>query len=267
MLGIGNESLGKYYVNLFLLLPLRIKRTFPKGHYEHIAAQIHAGLEKYKKNNAKVAKDGTVEIIKGHLYGSRPRVPYKQAQPWEVATSLEIRSNLGLVMDLFLRNDSNIFTIQKLGSIRVEEFIAIALCELIDHNTVEEAILPSTFLAGLTDSTLRRSSTDSTKLKAAYLLKIASQKEEINKLKEVANREAKRLRKTDEDVINRVKAQAVELYSNHRTWSHTKLAEEIKKGDTNGDLPGTSQIRALIKTHCPEIPKQTAGRRPKSKNN
>ena len=254
MLGIGNKSLGKPYVDLFLLLPLRIKGTFPEGHYEHIAAQIYAGLEKHKKKNAKVAKDGTVEIKNGGLLDISSRVPYEKAQPWQFAAGLGIRSNLGLVMYLLLSNDSDIYTIKNIGAIRLEEFIAVALCELVDHHTLEDAYAPYTLLANLMITILLRRFTNSKDLKSANLSKFSSLNDENNDLKATEATYKKMRAKfsnrrvTDEDIVW-IAERGKTLKAENHNLSRWAIAGKIQAGlkENKKNKIGQKQVTGYLK--------------------
>ena len=265
-----SETLNQTYRKLILELPERfVKEAMDKDRFVQVGKYIANGLEAFKKENAKVADDGTVDLSYSQrlfsLTGGGTR--YKDIQPWQFAIGRGIRSNLGLFMFL-LASDLNKYMNYGLTGVRLDEYFAVALALYGSGAPLEDTIHPHTLLAKLVVNSILGLYTNSTNLGRAFSVEGAVQREsEKEQFTKMGLRIARQTRKTEVDVINRIKAQAVELYSKHPTWSHTKLAEVIKAKDEHDDLPGKSQIRQLIATHCPKIPKQKGGRRPAAKKN
>ncbi|MCA3002793.1 MAG: hypothetical protein ING73_10495 [Rhodocyclaceae bacterium] len=244
-------------------LPKKIVANLPERKVSGIRSAIREATQLWKQANSHPDENGYVYVHEslGLLSFPTQKIKLANCEPWKLGVHRGFASPLSVYPELFF-DYSKVFE-SHVKNMMLYEFFAVAIVDQWKVAHIQEL---STYHSWMTNSLvdwlihLRPTGWKGVEPTAAIFYSIHDDriKREYEKLKE---QKEKQIRKTDQSIITSVKEGATALFSKHATWSGTRIAKELKEKDVVGTLPSETQIRTLITTHCPQIPKQKAGRK------
>jgi hypothetical protein len=248
----------------FLELAREIVKNLPDQKLDDIRSAVLKATAEWTKANAKPDKRGFVYVhkVEGPMsFGSLEKVKLADCEAWRLGRHRGMVSPFSIYPELFF--DFHNCLEKNVKNLILYEFFAVAIYDNWRVAHLDELMRYHSWMANsIVDWLihLRPNGWKGVEPTASifYAIHDDRARKEYEKLKA---QKTKQTRKTKQSVVDLVTAGARSLFAKYPTWSGNRIAEELKRKDTAEVLPSGSQIRTLITRHCPEIPKQKAGRK------